>query len=177
MLERYGLKLVRVTLGPYGADVSLQTGERLSHVSWGPQGDAGYIWPDTVVVLPSSDGTDPDPEYVLHEGIHLVVARRQSDIEVNDEGEGLLQLERAIARYLSKADRDAVIEYQHHTAIECAYDEVEFAGRGCAVMVGDLKGRETEMKWWARGVAWCKKHGLLNEHGRPTWKQMPKKRR
>lgn len=149
LLERYGLRV-----DWYTAEDRRYRG--VPHFdSMGPSGMAGIRWSHVVV---AQEGVGV--QYLLHEGLHLVCARRLSDVEEVPEEAGLLQLERAVAGYLSPLERRAVVEYQGITEISAVLN----------AEVRDWK-RPASTAWWRRGVALAAEAGLLTPTGKPTWQR------
>lgn len=159
LLAKYGIEVEQY---PWGDERG-----RPSGVQWGPSGDAGLRWPSTVVAEENAG-----VQYVLHEGVHLIVAAKPQDIEDVPEEDGLLQLERVLARHLGPRERRAVIDYQFITSL--GFDHVgpmsKRVLRSGYAEVGDWK-RPTQSWWWREGVAKAVGLGLLTPDGRPTWKR------
>lgn len=162
LLGRYG---IRVEWFPWADEATTPSVD-----SWGPSGDAGIRWPDVVVAREHARVA-----VVLHEGMHLVCGTSLEfhRAETETEEEGLLQLERVVARHLRPTDRRDVIDYQSVTSL--TFDLVgqmreRRNGRGRHAEVGDWK-RPTRTWWWREGAAKAVALGLLTPDGRPTWKR------
>lgn len=166
LLGRYG---IRVEWYPWGPERHVPAVD-----SMGPSGSAGIRWPD-VVVAEENVGVAA----VLHEGMHLIFGTSLEfhRAQTETEDEGLLQLERSLARYLHPRERRAVIDYQSITTL--GFDHV---GQMCRrhqrtgyAEVGDWK-RPTRTWWWREGAAKAVALGLLTPDGRPTWKRRSARR-
>lgn len=161
VLERYG---IRVEWYPWAGQK-----EKPAIDSMGPSGAAGLRWPDVVVAE-----EDVGVARVLHEGMHLIMAPSLEFHRAVSEAEeeGLLQLERAVARHLRPVERRAVIDYQAVTSLS-----FDHAGRMARrqqrpgyAEVGDWK-RPTKTWWWREGAKRAVALGLLTPDGAPTWKR------
>jgi hypothetical protein len=162
LLGRYGIEVERFTLPR-----AFEPRDRPAGVKWGPSGSAGLRWPSTVVAE-----EDAGVQYVLHEGAHLITASKPQDVEDVAEEDGLMQLERAVARYLRASERRAVIDYQHITSLSFDHVGAMFRRhpRHGYAEVGDWR-RPTRSRWWRNGIARAVALGRLTPDGRPTWKR------
>ena len=168
LLGRYGIEVELHHLDSW-ADAGQREALRIDKM--GPSESAGLRWPDVVVADPAVG-----VQYILHEGVHLITASCLQDVDDVPEEDGLLQLERSLARYLKPKERRAVIDYQGITAL--SFDHVGQMRQRCrrpgSAEVGDWK-RPTQAWWWRNGQAKAINAGLLTADGRPTWKRMRRK--
>lgn len=159
LLERYGIRVERY---PW-------QGEHRQHAppvdSESPAGCAGIRWPDTIVA--EEDAAD---HYVLHEGVHLIMAPTLKFHlrEEEPEEEGLLQLERALARYLSPMSRRGVIDWMSITMVAIEPSP----SKRVPSEVGAWK-HPLRTSWWRDGKARAVQLGVLTPEGRPTWRRRP----
>lgn len=172
ILARYGISVERHN----GFLYELKRQGVLDYHSMGPSEAAAMRWPDVVVAeFHAAD------EYVLHEGCHLIVApsleAHENPVEgqrMSREEDGLLQLERALARRLPPKLRKRVIDYQSITSIDAECPPG--ARRSGYAEVGDWK-RPTRTSWWEEGLKIAIEMGFLSAAGEPTWCRHPEFRR
>lgn len=165
LLGRYGIEVELYNIGFW--DSGTHHREVLRIDKMGPSERAGLRWPDVVVADPAVG-----VQYILHEGVHLICATQLQDVDDVPEEDGLLQLERSLARYLNPKERRAVIDYQGITQVSLERTErmARKAGFSGTAEVGDWK-RPTQTWWWREGLAKAVGAGLLTADGRPTWKR------
>lgn len=157
ILDRYAINVVTVTSPITPIDRVLRV-FGTEHSS-GPR-HCYIVWPDTVVGV----GVEVEEEDLLHEGMHLVMAKNFDDISQRCEGNGLLQLEWAVAReFFSRKLLQAVETYQLHTQLDGYYDTVREGYRRTA--------------WWRKGLKMAQELKVLDAEGRPTWRTVRQNKR
>ncbi len=155
----------------YGVTViNSDDGDAPDEVYLGPDMCSGYIWPWTVWVSGVAGDTLHHAQTLasaVHELAHLVLARCRMDIELDDEGDGLIQLEEA---WLQSCFRDRpawVSAVEHYRSMTVVVD-----GHGNDVEVGSHRHVYMKTEWWRNGLLALKDAGILTPSDRPTFRSL-----
>jgi len=155
-LARWGVPVIHMDEPGHRVPIAQLGGQRVTHDA--PYGYAGGIhWPTRTIVT-ALDGSDTSPKWegclLVHELSHVLV--EQEPDEVDEVGSAMLALDYIGCRL-------------HKLAWSEWMEEYEVNGR-----IWSMLSRQVRAEALAQSRAVAIHQGLLDEHGRPTYRRLPR---